>query len=325
MNGLFLVLNFLGVVLICAGLFLYEDEEGKFQNKVEEWWISLSDKQKASRSRVAAFMQAVAQLTGKGFDRLFGRRLFSLRVIPISIYLSIASCFLLIVLTVPRIKFTAGTSRQAAFALFVYFLALALVPAFFKNKLLLAAWWAIIPATILGMSGFLVFVFKTRGARSTFYGIGLVLLVFVSSLVCDLIYIALTRQILRRISGIDHIHEILLMIFLNLLALVIPVLGPVYGGVALQKYAPMAGAMVLVSIMFNAINFFAGFAAFFVAVILLVHRLLWPAVQRPLYAIYRFAPIKEKKWLFRAGVILLFLPNHFTVAVLKAILEKLAP
>src|SRR5258707_1142858 len=88
-NRLFLVLHVFGVVLICAGLFLYEDEEGRFQNKVEEWWIALSDKQKASRSRIAAFMQEVARLTGSGFDRLFGQRLFSLRVVPVSIYLSI--------------------------------------------------------------------------------------------------------------------------------------------------------------------------------------------------------------------------------------------
>jgi hypothetical protein len=312
-----------GVLLICLGLFLYEDEEGRFQNKVEEWWIRLSDKQKVSRSAVAAFMQEVARLTGRGFDRLFGRSLFSPRIIPVSIYLSIASIFLLVLLVVPRAKYTAGTSRQAAVALFVYFLALALVPAIFKSKWILTLWWAIIPAALLGMSGFLVFVFKTRGARSAFYGVGLVLLVFVSSLVCDLIYITLTRQILRRISRIDHIHEILLMIFLNLLALAVPVFGPVYAGLALTKYAPMAGAMVLFSIMFNSIDFFAGFAAFFLALLLLVHRLLWPAVQRPLYAVYRFAPIKKKKWLVGTGVALLTLTSHTTLGIAKALVKAI--
>src|SRR5579863_3490454 len=129
-----LFLHVLGGFLICAGLFLYEDEEGKFQNKVQEWWIKLSDKQNLSRSRVAAFMQEVARSTERGFDRLFGRNLLSLRVIPISIYLSFASIFLLILLTVPRSKYTAGTSRQMAFGIFVFFLALALVPAFSKNR-----------------------------------------------------------------------------------------------------------------------------------------------------------------------------------------------
>jgi hypothetical protein len=323
-NNLFRFLHLLGAVFICAGLFLYEDEEGKFQNKVEEWWIKLSDKQTASRSRVAAFMQGVAQLTGSGFDRLFGHRLFSLRVVPISIYLSFASCFLLILLVVPAAKYAPTTSRHAAFVLFIYFLALGLVPGFFKNKWVLGLWWTIIPAALLSISGFMAFLFKTRGARSTLYGIGLVALIFISSLLCDLIYIALTRYVLRRISGIDHIPEILFMIFLNLLALVVPVFGPIYAGLGIAKYAEMAGGMVVLSIMFNFIDFLAGFAALFLAVLLLLHRLFWPAIHRPLYAIYRFAPIKEKKWLFRIGVILLFLPQHFTVEVLKAVLEKLS-
>jgi hypothetical protein len=316
-------LRTLGIVLVCAGLFLYEDEEGKFQNKVEEWWIKLSDKQNTSRSRVAAFMQEVARLAGRGFDRLFGRSLFSLRVIPVSIYLSFASLFLLILLTVPRIKYSAGTSRQAAFGMLSSFLALGLVPAFFKNKWVLGLWWTVIPGVLLSISGFLFFVLKTRGARTTFLGISLVVLIFISSLFCDLIYIALTRFILRRISGIDHIPEILLMIFLNLLALVISVLGPIYAGLWLAKYAPLAGAMVFFSFAFNSIDLLAGFAALLLATLLLLHRLFWPAVQRPLYAIYRFAPIKEKKWLVRIGIALLILPYHLTFEVLKAILEKL--
>jgi len=58
--------------------------------------------------------------------------------------------------------------------------------------------------------------------------------------------------------------------------------------------------------------------------LLLVHRLFWPAIQRPLYAVYRFNPIKEKKWLFTIGVALLLFPHHVTMEVLKAILEKIS-
>jgi hypothetical protein len=81
--------------------------------------------------------------------------------------------------------------------------------------------------------------------------------------------------------------------------------------------------MIVVSLLFNFINFMAGFAALFLSLLLLVHRLFWPASQRPLYAIYRFSPIKEKKWLFSLGIALLLLPHQFTIETLKAILEKL--
>jgi hypothetical protein len=318
-----LILRSFGAVLICAGLFLYEDEEGRFQNKVEQWWVRLSDIQKVSRSRVAAFMQEVARLTGKGFDRLFGQPLFSPRVVPVSIYLSFASCFLLFFVMLPHINHPPSTTRQGALGFMAFFLALALVPAIFRNKGILAIWWAIIPATLLSMSGFLVFVFKTRGPRSLFYGMGLVALIFISSLFCDLIYIALTRYVLRRISGIDRIPEIFLMIFLNILGLAIPVLGPVYAGVAISKHFPQAGAMVVVSLLLNFIDFLACFAAFAIACLLFVHRIFWPAVQRPLYAVYRFAPIKEKQWLVRIGIALLLLPYHLTLEALKTVIEKL--
>jgi hypothetical protein len=90
----------------------------------------------------------------------------------------------------------------------------------------------------------------------------------------------------------------------------------------LWKYAPNAAAMLLFSLMFNAIDVLVGSTAFFLALLLLLHRLFWPAIQRPLYAIYRFAPVKQKKWLFRIGFALLVLPKHLTIEVLKALLSK---
>jgi hypothetical protein len=311
----------IGVLLICVGLFLYEDEEGRFQNKVEEWWIRLSDKQRVSRSAVAAFMQEVARLTGKGFDRLFGRGLLSLRIIPISIFLSFASVFLVIFIMLSHIKHDAAITRYKTFDMFIFFLALALVPAVVRSKWILTLWWTIIPATLLSISGFIIFVFRTRGARSSFYGFGIVALVFVASFVVDLSYIAVTRIILRRIIRIDRIPEILLMLFLNLLALLFPLYGPIYAGVALSKLDILAGGAVMISLMFNSIDLLAGLAAFFLALLLLLHRLFWPAVQRPLYAIYRFAPMKRKKWLVGTGVALLTLTSHTTFGIAKALVK----
>jgi hypothetical protein len=275
---LFFFIRVLGVVLICAGVFLYEDEEGNFQNKVEEWWIKLSDKQKASRSKVVAFMQEVARLTGSGFDRLFGQRLFSLRVVPVSIYFSFASFFLFILLTFRYIKNPGEATRQGAFFMLAFFLSLALVPAFFNNKWVLRLWWTVIPGALLSISGFIAFVFKTRGIRFTFEGIGLVMLLFVSSLLFDLIYIAVTRYTLRRISRIDRIPEIALMFIGNLLVLIVLLLGPIYIGLALAKYSPHVGAVVFFSLPLNAIDILVGSAALLVALLLLLHRLFWPCM-----------------------------------------------
>ena len=107
----------------------------------------------------------------------------------------------------------------------------------------------------------------------------------------------------------------------NLLASSIPVLGPVYIAAALSKIAPQAAAAILVSLLFNSLDVLAGSAAFILAALLLLHRLFWPMIQRPLYAVYRFSPIKQKKWLVGIGFGLIFL-SGLTIEALKALVEK---
>lgn len=133
----FYPLQVLGVILICA-TFVDEGEERRIQSRISDGiasvWIRLDDAQLASRSRVAAFMQEVARLTGQGFDGLFGRELFSLRFIVISIYLSLASLFLFTFLIFGRIHNPGTATRPQAFLGFLFFLFLALVPTAWNGR-----------------------------------------------------------------------------------------------------------------------------------------------------------------------------------------------
>lgn len=82
------LLHIIGGLLIYAAL-LYEDEEravSRVQSKLEELWVRLKDKQDVSLSKGTSFLRIVATLTGKGLDRLFGKRLLSFRLIVTSIY-----------------------------------------------------------------------------------------------------------------------------------------------------------------------------------------------------------------------------------------------
>lgn len=210
----FYFLQLLGFILIGA-TFVYKDEQDRIQSTIENVWIRLDDTQLASRSRVASFMQEVARLAGEGFDGLFGRSLVSLRVIVISIYLSFASFFLFTFLIFGRIRNPGTVTRTQAFLGFLFFLTLALIPAFwsgrtFWDRLVRGVWWTIIPVTLLSISGFVVFVFKRYGAASALRGFSFVLLPFAARLLVDLSYIAITRLILRFIPRIDHIFEILI-------------------------------------------------------------------------------------------------------------------
>lgn len=320
----FFLHELLGLLFINAALFLYEDEEGRIQNKVEEWWIKLNDKGKASRSLAAAFMQEVAKLTGRGFDRLLGKRLLSLRFIFISISFSLASIFLFVFVLFPLVHNPpAGTSAQAALRLFLFFAAFGLVPAFTKSKVLLGLWWGLIVLTLVEAMDFILFVFSTRGAGPAARGVSLVMLVFGFSLLCDLSYIVTVRWLLRRISQIDRVYEIVLQVLVNLLILAILMLGPIFLCLGIGRFSVLAGEVFLYSFVLNSLNIVVAFAALTLASLLLLHRLLWPTIERPIYAIQRFALLKNKKLLWGIGICLIFLPTHTSIELLKSILAKL--
>lgn len=332
----FAFLHALGALFVCAALFLHEDEEGKIQNKVEEWWIKLSDKEKGSRSQDAAFMQEVAELTGRGLDRLLGKPLLSLRFVFISISFSLASFFLFAFLSFPLVHNPPAGYISGAFRLFLFFLTFALVPAWIESKALLEfrwgvivstllkiLWWGVIVLALLKIMDFLLFVSRTRGLGPTARGVGYVALPFAFSLFCDLSYIVLTRWILRRISKIDRVYEIVLQVLVNLLVLAILIYVPVFFGSKVVRYSPLAGGVLALSFVLNSIDIVAGFAALVLALLLLLHRLLWPVIERPIYAIHRFAPVRNKKLLWGIGIALIFLPKHTTTELLKSILEKL--
>jgi hypothetical protein len=322
------LLHLSGFVLVYASS-LYENEEGQIQSKIVEWWVRLDDKGLASRSRIAAFMQEVARLTGRGFDGLFGNSLLSLRFVAVSIYLSFASLFLFLIFAFPLAHDTGSATRLGAIRIFLFFIGLALVPAIVNGsalweRLIRGIWWGVIPWTVISMAGFIAFVYKRQGAASTFRGIGFTLLPLAVSFLADVAFIFVTRLILRRIPTIDRISTIVIMFVGNLLILALIIVGLPYVGFKIAKYLPLFGGIIMLSLPLNSIDILVGCAALIVALLLLVHRALWPLIQRPLYAIQRHELIKKrKKWLLHAGVALIILPWHLTLESLKALLEKL--
>jgi hypothetical protein len=315
-----------GVCLIYIGLFLYENEEKQIQDKVAEWWVRIDDKQKSSRARVAAFMQTVAKLTEAGLDFLFGPRLFSFRIIPVSIYLSLASLCITLAFSAlikppkppqPPVKPTDMIWPT------VFFVCLAIFPALTKSKILRAVWWSIIPVFLFMTSGFVLFVIRTRGIDAMFVGLQFLLFFFGWSLVCDVGYIALTRLMLRYAQAIDRIAVIIALVIGNFLVLVICFLSPIFVGAMLFRYTHSGAAGIMVSVLCNSIDFFVGSAALFVAVFLLFHRIAWVVIQRPLYAMYRFFPVRDRRWLVAMGIGLLTLPHHWAVALAQWLGRKI--
>jgi len=87
-NFFHLVLGLMGLLLLYAGLFLTETEEGRLQNRLEELWIRVDDLQSRAVSRQAAFLQQVSGLIADGLVQLFGRKLFSVESVASSLCVS---------------------------------------------------------------------------------------------------------------------------------------------------------------------------------------------------------------------------------------------
>jgi hypothetical protein len=314
-------LNAIGYVLIYCALFLYEGEEGRIQNLIVQWWVKVDDARAIAGSWARAFIQAVARLTVRGFDRVLGERLFSFRFAGVSLCLSIASIFLLASFGAIRVHQSAG--RPLVWA--VSWMAFAFVPAIYKG-IWVSRLWGLCLVLLVALpisSGFLFFVYLTRGGGFVARGVAYAILPLLVSFGCDVSYVALTRGMLRRASSGGTGYALLFLVAGNLLALGVLLLGPIFLGLWVSRYWLGAGAAIGLSFCLNAVDFFAGSAALFVAASLVVHRLLWPLVERPLYALQRYHVITNKKLLWTAGLALALLPTHATLSAFKALLGRL--
>jgi hypothetical protein len=85
MNKVHLVIDvsrwLLGLLLLWAAFLLREDEEGRIQNRLEEFWINLMYTRDSALTRAAIFMRGTARLANRAFDTFFGKRLWSVQAV----------------------------------------------------------------------------------------------------------------------------------------------------------------------------------------------------------------------------------------------------
>jgi hypothetical protein len=171
-----------GFAMLGLASMMYEDEEGrlqsrikKFQGRVESWWIKVDDSRKASMPWTARFIQAFASLVGHCLDRIFTKRLLSMRLVGISFLLSIASA-LMSGIVLPFILHSAPIpSLGSAVYQFCYIIILILLPAVSESpsmplkpwmpRIMRFLWWIFIIRVILTVADFLVYMSHINPAR----------------------------------------------------------------------------------------------------------------------------------------------------------------
>jgi hypothetical protein len=128
------------------------------------------------------------------------------------------------------------------------------------------------------------------------------------SIASDFFFIVLTRWILGRAARSDSFGRIMVLLIGDALLAACLILLPLfafsvtsaadYSGPEEMSYACWLTALS------NAIDGFVASSCFLLAITMLLYRILWPVVERPLYAAHRFRITKQKKLCFFIGLAL---------------------
>jgi hypothetical protein len=336
----------LGAILIYSALFLYKEEEGGLENRIEQWWQRIRDLHAHAISGQTAFVKVVADKTSQGFTKLFGERLFGPKAISASMCYSQAAVFLLatIVIIYPATVRQEVQLRLTFGTLCLFFLLLGSFGPFahrqsqkgfwLSSVLIVTAGWPALATAVLNR------ILPSHPPKyewsAVAYGIELAaILIAVAS---DFFFIALTRVMLARAAQSNSFIKIValalgnaslaavLFIVPSAIGLFAPIyrpLGVVSGGPPLRLIQEVELVFLFVAAS-NLLDALVSLSWFLIAIMMLLHRLLWPLIERPVYALFRHRVFSEqKKLVFFSGVALLGLAipsvGHALENVVKAV------
>ena len=146
----------------------------------------------------------------------------------------------------------------------------------------------------------------------------------------DVLYIALTRWILRKASETTQLLKIIGIISVDCVLGFALAFAPLSLGLLTlistvklnwPQSIGVVGVFVMLSIALNLVDVFACSVFVILMLLMLLHRLIWPIIERPLYACARYGVIRNKKLLWTPGGALIFAPQG--VVVSEWILHKL--
>jgi hypothetical protein len=296
------VLNFLvgivGVVFFWFGALAYPDEVGRLKDRLEGWWIQVDDLRAQGLRSTVALLRVAAERTSRWLTKLYGPGIMTVDFVGASLAISIGlMSFALGLVRTGIPSWVRGCYIFSAFACYKCFAILltAETPDNIRRSML--------GASLLGVGaafgiGFLLVPSYWRDLFDIGWAFGEAVVV---SIMIDLGYVALTRKTLLWISEQQKLFRILLLgtnqLLLGVVVFVIPFLLLPEDG---QKW-PSSGYLLLAM---RAWVVFIALALFGLSGLALIHRLLWAAVTRPIYAVAGLDVLRFRKLFLWTGLVL---------------------
>jgi hypothetical protein len=317
-----IIILLLKLIGILGGLFfayvavlVYEDGEKRIQSVLETLWLKVYFLQEQALSAHTAFMRVVAGVLTKIFDRIFGDKLFSLRSVAVSLCYGVAAFAFTYFLFSWGYEGDSEAMRDF-FTAFLYGAVLGTIPVFLRKSKWVKVWLAFlflyVAYDIIGpfllMSVVILSLVKDAGL-ALFPWIIIGGLVF--SFCFFTLFVGITRHLARRAARSESFLRIAFFTALNCTPLLLLLITWVLFLFYLRHAGPTAGGnasidwntgttMVLLIGVFSALmtNFvFVCSTALFMllAAVMLAHRVTWPLLVRPTYALQRLGIAKRKK------------------------------
>src|ERR1700683_399195 len=318
---------FLLIVALCLSM-LYETEEGVIRNKLDVLWIRLSDARSTALSRQAQFARSVAALTDAFFERVFGRALVSWRSVAVSVCFSLVSLGIACMPGLYDYSVFPDVVAGLYFPVILLLLAAGILPALLRGKLPVKVWYLSVAilcvAVFAGMHSMdwfsIAFAHGHPIPELTWDALFLVL-----TIGFDSFFVAATRWLLREAAtfhtGLRILAAVLGNVCLAAMLVVLPLIGPAWsegkGSLAAGVHQPVAfferqalfnpsrHVFFLTLAGSNLFDAAVALAFFGLFLIMLLHRVLWPLLQTPIYALGQRDLARLRKWCFGLGALFL--------------------
>jgi hypothetical protein len=319
----------LGLFCILTGILLYPNEEGKIQSTLEDFWLRRAYLEDAALSKHATFMAGVARLETTFLDRVFGHKLLSGRTIGISLSISLASLSIFYMvsgideLDLDNIPYEWMSTLIGSILLgyaCIFLRKRSTFVTFVIAGVVCNVWWWIKwlwSALSEGDDPYLSLTFIVTAV------------VVVGSFVCDVIFIVITRRLLRLAGEMTRSWRIVLVVAIDFLLACCLIAG--YFNHDSNHKPRFTG--LLASILDNQFaysisvtNFFdAALALLFVllAVMLLLHRCIWPVLSRTVFKMQDIGTKGRRGILVTVGLAFLGWSGVQLPELLKKLIEKL--
>jgi hypothetical protein len=323
-----------GVLAYYAAFFMYEDEEGKWQSRIETLWVAVNDREKLTGNRTSALFNKVAGVTTRGFNRVFGSRLFSFQSVGVStgyalaaLFLSVSLIMFAILLQSARLRVSLPHHFVSATSLIGYFcLAVGII------CLTLAVLPSLLPSPWTVALSLFPFLLITAGTIKTIWlhgplaGLLPVYIALLASFLSDVLLLALVRFVVRRISEETGVFRLAVAVLIQVGVITVLVVAPFqWAGSLMVKFGQKPELRALLALgIFNAFTGIASSVFLLMLLVVLLHKAIWPVLGRLLHSMARHQVIRNHWVTASLGTACFIFAFPQMSGTLKAVLEWIA-